>query len=137
MDSLDRTVRQWAALPREVLTTTVAAAVRQPPQQPSRFWRAVSDDVVLAAAIRGILAGMRRDKQGSRDESFWAYRIATVRALLDSTEPASADVDEPPTTSMPVAFSATSQAPVAGPPGESVPDGPTTLSVPSIEFLAP
>jgi hypothetical protein len=94
MDSADRTVRQWAGLPRTTLVVKVAAMVRQPPQDPSQFWRLVGGDVVLAAAVRGILAGLLRDKQGNRDESFWAYRIAAVRAMLDSPEQAPASTDE-------------------------------------------
>jgi hypothetical protein len=77
--------------------------VRQPPQDPSQFWRLVGGDVVLAAAVRGILAGLLRDKQGNRDESFWAYRIGTVRALLDSPEQAPARIDEVAASPVPAA----------------------------------
>jgi hypothetical protein len=142
MDSADRTVRQWAGLPRATLAVKVAAMVRQPPQDPSQFWRRVGDDVVLAAAVRGILAGLLRDKQGNRDESFWAYRIATVRAVLDSPEQAPAITNKVAASPVPAAVIPSRDFP-SGPgiPAEVVaPPVPTRRAghaVPGIEFRAP
>ena len=142
MDSADRTVRQWAGLPRATLVVKVAAMVRQPPQDPSRFWRLVGGDVVLAAAVRGILAGLLRDKQGNRDESFWAYRITAVRAMLDSPEQAPASTDEVAPSPVPAAVIPLRDLPsgpavpaeVAAPPVATRRAG---HAVPGIEFRAP
>jgi hypothetical protein len=82
-----RMVEQWAQLPRESLVTAVVAAVRQPPADPTRLWRAVQADPVLAATVRGILSGVLREKEGTRDEVYWTYRVNTVRAVLNATEP--------------------------------------------------
>jgi hypothetical protein len=141
MDSADRTVRQWAGLPRTTLMVKVAALVRQPPQDPSQFWRLVGGDVVLAAAVRGILAGLLRDKQGNRDESFWAYRIATVRAMLDSPEQAPASTDEVATSPVPAAVIPLRDLPSRpAVPAEVAPPVPTRRvghTIPGIEFRAP
>jgi hypothetical protein len=136
MDSANRIVRQWAVLSREMLVAKVAAMVRQPPPDPSQFWGLVSGDVVLAAAVRGILAGLLRDKQGSRDESFWAYRIATVRALLDSPEQAPARIDNAATCPVPVP-SLPSQGPSPRPSAPPVSPARLVGQVPGIEFRAP
>jgi hypothetical protein len=88
-------VEQWAQLPRESLVTAVVAAVRQPPADPTRLWRAVQADPVLAATVRGILSGVLREKEGTRDEVYWTYRVNTVRAVLNATEPTVEPTVEP------------------------------------------
>jgi hypothetical protein len=143
-----RAVERWAELPREKLVAAVAAAVRQPPAHPSRFWRVVHANPVLAAAVRGVLSSLLRDKEGTRDEVFWTYRINTVRAALNSTDdapnhtpgaprvaaaPKSRAGAPPSTTTGPITAAALCIAPgvVADLPGAE-PSG-----VPAIEFLAP
>jgi hypothetical protein len=142
-----RAVERWAALPREDLVVAVTAAVRRPPADPSRFWHAVQSDPVLAATVRGVLSGLLRDKEGSRDEVFWTYRINTVRAALNSTEtgPGSArqePVPAAPGTSDPSSdepsFATSWSSPVAGTGTVAESTRPSTVpSVSPIEFHAP
>jgi hypothetical protein len=140
-----RAVERWAALPRENLVAAVAAAVRQPPADPSRFWHAVQSDPVLAATVRGVLSGLLRDKEGSRDEVFWTYRINTVRAALNSTgaEPDRQELmpTAPGTTdpsSAEPSFATSWSSPVAGTSTVAEPTRPSTApGVSPIEFHAP
>jgi hypothetical protein len=134
MEQAVRTVEQWAQLSREALVAAVVAAVRQPPADPTRLWGAVKADTVLAATVRGILAGLLREKAGTRDEVFWTYRVTTVRAVLNSPEPV-VDARRPPRPKVTVA------APAAPVPRTEVPKAavavPPAMAVPAIEFLAP
>jgi hypothetical protein len=142
MDSVTHTVQHWARLPRTLLATKVAAVVRQPPEDPARFWRAVSEDVVLAATVRGILAGLSREKQGTRDESFWTYRITATRTLLDTPEPAAEQHTKPSISSIATSTAATIDTPsqpstATAAPAQPMPAGPPRPSVPQIEFRTP
>jgi hypothetical protein len=134
MDSVSRTVQQWSGLDRESLSAKVAGVVHQPPADPAAFWSAVRENVVLAAAVRGVLAGLLRDKQGSRDEAFWAYRIASARAALDKAA-------EAPTRARATKTATRVAERVAEPePVLTVPDRPTARprpAIPAVEFLAP
>jgi hypothetical protein len=136
-----RAVERWAELPREKLVAAVAAAVRRPPADPSRFWHAVLSNPVLAAAVRGVLSSLLRDKQGSRDEVYWTYRINTVRAALhptDTTAVRTPDVVRaaaaPTTSRAPTSVAPTT--PTSTEPND-VPDARPSVSVPAIEFQAP
>lgn len=139
-----RAVERWAALPRENLVAAVTAAVRRPPADPSRFWHAVQSDPVLAATVRGVLSGLLRDKEGSRDEVFWTYRINTVRAALNTTDakskparqgfaPTAPGVEEP--TSDEPSFATSWSSPAAG--TSTVAEPTRASSVSPIEFHAP
>jgi hypothetical protein len=81
-----RVVERWAGLSRDELAEAVVAAVRKPPVDASRLWQAVRADPVMAAAVRGILSGLLREYEGSRDEVFWTYRVTTVRAVLNAPD---------------------------------------------------
>jgi hypothetical protein len=142
MISVSHTVQHWATLPRTLLATKVAAVVRQPPENPSRFWHAVSEDVVLAATVRGILAGLSREKQGTRDETFWAYRITATRALLDAPEPAPAQRTQPSVSPATVSLAVPTDTPfqpstATAAPAQPMPARPPGPSVPQIEFRTP
>jgi hypothetical protein len=146
-DPVRRTVQQWATLSREALTAKVSAVVHQPPADPTRFWGAVREDVVLAAAVRGVLAGLLRDKQGSRDENFWAYRIASARAALDGTAAAapSAPAAPAPASAEPAAPAGNvgrkARRPATPEPVLDIPHrvapSPSRPAIPAVEFLAP
>jgi hypothetical protein len=133
MEQAVRTVEQWAQLSRESLAAAVVAAVRQPPADPTRLWGAVKANTVLAATVRGILAGLLREKAGTRDEVFWTYRVTTVRAVLNSSEPV-VEVERPTRPKVTVAAPA---APVLRSDVPRVAVSAQAMAVPAIEFLAP
>jgi hypothetical protein len=132
-------VEQWARLSRESLVAAVVSAVRQPPADPTRLWQAVRADPVLAATVRGILSGVLREKEGTRDEVYWTYRVNAVRAVLNTAEP---DITAPQDTSRsaPQKVRSTttgSPDPVLTTPPQVAVDGSVGPPVPAIPFQAP
>jgi hypothetical protein len=103
------------------------------------LWQAVKADPVLAAAVRGILSGLLRDKAGTRDEVFWTYRINTVRAVLTAAAPATTEPRAAQQRAPRQVGSATTEAPevVVVTPPRAVAPAATNPSVPVIPFQAP
>jgi hypothetical protein len=72
----------WAALPVSELTDQVRLLVKARDAASRAVWTAVREDRVLAARVRGSLAGLKAEFRGHRDEAMWLVWINQVQQQL-------------------------------------------------------
>lgn len=82
----------WSGLSREELTGQVDRLVKDRGARAREVWAAVRDDTVLAAQVRGVLAGLRSEAKGTRDEAMRLVWINQAQQALAKPEPVAAPV---------------------------------------------
>jgi hypothetical protein len=85
-----RIVAAWANLPAPELADQVRLLVKARDAASRGVWSAVSENPVIAARVRGALAGLKAEYRGHRDEAMWLVWIAQVQQQLAAQPPAPA-----------------------------------------------
>ncbi|QQQ79598.1 hypothetical protein IOD16_15080 [Saccharothrix sp. 6-C] len=98
MTKAQRIVAAWADLPAPELTDQVRLLVKARDAGARAVWSAVREDNVVAARVRGALAGLKAEYRGHRDEAMWlmwigqAQQQLAVQAAAPVVEPVVEDV---------------------------------------------
>jgi hypothetical protein len=77
-----RIAAAWASLPAPELTDQVRLLVKARDAAARAVWSAVREDNVIAARVRGALAGLKAEYRGHRDEAMWLMWIGQVQQQL-------------------------------------------------------
>jgi hypothetical protein len=85
-----RITAAWANLPAPELTDQVRLLVKARDAASRGVWSAVRENPVIAARVRGALAGLKAEYRGHRDEAMWLVWIAQVQQQLAAQPPAPA-----------------------------------------------
>jgi hypothetical protein len=92
-----RIAAAWANLPAPELTDQVRLLVKARDAAARGVWSAVRENPVIAARVRGALAGLKAEYRGHRDEAMWLVWIAQVQQQLAvPATPAAAPVVDTP-----------------------------------------
>jgi hypothetical protein len=91
-----RIAAAWANLPAPELTDQVRLLVKARDAAARAVWSAVREDNVIAARVRGALAGLKAEYRGHRDEAMWLMWIGQVQQQL-AVQATAAPVVEPET----------------------------------------
>jgi hypothetical protein len=89
-----RIAAAWANLPAPELTDQVRLLVKARDAAARAVWSAVREDNVIAARVRGALAGLKAEYRGHRDEAMWLMWIGQVQQQL-AVQATAAPVVEP------------------------------------------
>ncbi|WP_447007818.1 hypothetical protein ACRAKI_15680 [Saccharothrix isguenensis] len=90
MTKAQRIAAAWAGLPAPELTDQVRLLVKARDAASRGVWSAVRENPVIAARVRGALAGLKAEYRGHRDEAMWLVWIAQVQQQLAAQPPAPA-----------------------------------------------
>lgn len=82
MTKAQRIAAAWANLPAPELTDQVRLLVKARDAAARAVWSAVREDNVIAARVRGALAGLKAEYRGHRDEAMWLMWIGQVQQQL-------------------------------------------------------
>ncbi|MFE9749850.1 hypothetical protein ACFYOT_33475 [Saccharothrix saharensis] len=82
MTKAQRIAAAWASLPAPELTDQVRLLVKARDAAARAVWSAVREDTVIAARVRGALAGLKAEYRGHRDEAMWLMWIGQVQQQL-------------------------------------------------------
>ncbi|WP_033440476.1 hypothetical protein [Saccharothrix sp. NRRL B-16314] len=82
MTKAQRIAAAWANLPAPELTDQVRLLVKARDASSRGVWSAVRENPVIAARVRGALAGLKAEYRGHRDEAMWLVWIAQVQQQL-------------------------------------------------------
>ncbi|MEV1118408.1 hypothetical protein AB0I91_25365 [Actinosynnema sp. NPDC049800] len=82
MTKAQRIAAAWANLPAPELTDQVRLLVKARDAGARAVWSAVREDNVIAARVRGALAGLKAEYRGHRDEAMWLMWIGQVQQQL-------------------------------------------------------
>lgn len=82
MTKAQRITAAWANLPAPELTDQVRLLVKARDAASRGVWSAVRENPVIAARVRGALAGLKAEYRGHRDEAMWLVWIAQVQQQL-------------------------------------------------------
>ncbi|MFJ6673826.1 hypothetical protein ACIQMJ_22185 [Actinosynnema sp. NPDC091369] len=82
MTKAQRIAAAWASLPAPELTDQVRLLVKARDAAARAVWSAVREDPVIAARVRGALAGLKAEYRGHRDEAMWLMWIGQVQQQL-------------------------------------------------------
>ena len=93
MTKAQRIAAAWASLPAPELTDQVRLLVKARDAGARAVWSAVREDNVIAARVRGALAGLKAEYRGHRDEAMWLMWIGQVQQQL-AVQPTAAPVLE-------------------------------------------
>ena len=93
MTKAQRIAAAWANLPAPELTDQVRLLVKARDAAARAVWTAVREDTVIAARVRGALAGLKAEYRGHRDEAMWLMWIGQVQQQL-AVQPTAAPVLE-------------------------------------------
>ncbi|WP_158845985.1 hypothetical protein [Saccharothrix deserti] len=96
MTKAQRIAAAWANLPAPELADQVRLLVKARDAASRGVWSAVREDPVIAARVRGALAGLKAEYRGHRDEAMWLVWIAHVQQQLAVPAAAPAPVVEAP-----------------------------------------
>jgi hypothetical protein len=77
-----RIAAAWADLPAPELADQVRLLVKSRDAGARAVWSAVREDNVIAARVRGALAGLKAEYRGHRDEAMWLMWIGQVQQQL-------------------------------------------------------
>lgn len=91
MTKAQRIAAAWANLPAPELTDQVRLLVKARDAGSRAVWSAVRENTVIAARVRGALAGLKAEYRGHRDEAMWLMWIGQVQQQL-AVQPAAAPV---------------------------------------------
>ncbi|MGW4115222.1 hypothetical protein ACWEFJ_30475 [Actinosynnema sp. NPDC004786] len=94
MTKAQRIAAAWAGLPASELTDQVRLLVKARDAAARAVWSAVREDPVIAARVRGALAGLKAEYRGHRDEAMWLMWIGQVQQQL-AVQAVAAPVAEP------------------------------------------
>ncbi|MDU0291323.1 hypothetical protein [Saccharothrix longispora] len=94
MTKAQKIAAAWAGLPAADLSDEVKHLVQTRDAGARAIWAAVREDAVLAARVRGSLAGLKAEYRGHRDEAMWLLWVNQVQQQLavPATAPAPAAV---------------------------------------------
>ncbi|MBB5960670.1 hypothetical protein FHS29_007298 [Saccharothrix tamanrassetensis] len=99
MNQARKTAALWSTLSTGELAEQVQLTVKAHDARAKALWVAVAEDLVLAARVRGALAGLKAEFRGHRDEVMWLLWInqaqqqlapvaqAQTRAVAESPQP--------------------------------------------------
>ncbi|MFI9007518.1 hypothetical protein ACIGNX_09845 [Actinosynnema sp. NPDC053489] len=93
MTKAQKIAAAWASLPVSELTDQVRLLVKARDAAARAVWSAVREDPVVAARVRGALAGLKAEYRGHRDEAMWLMWIGQVQQQL-AVQPVAAVVVE-------------------------------------------
>ncbi|PSL57779.1 hypothetical protein B0I31_102758 [Saccharothrix carnea] len=82
MTKAQRIAAAWANLPAPELTDQVRLLVKARDAAARAVWSAVRENNVIAARVRGALAGLKAEYRGHRDEAMWLMWIGQVQQQL-------------------------------------------------------
>ena len=82
MTKAQRIAAAWADLPAPELTDQVRLLVKARDAGARAVWSAVRENNVIAARVRGALAGLKAEYRGHRDEAMWLMWIGQVQQQL-------------------------------------------------------
>lgn len=82
MTKAQKIAAAWSALSARELTEQVRHLVKARDAAARATWSAVREDPVLAARVRGALAGLKAEFRGHRDEGMWLLWIAQAQQQL-------------------------------------------------------
>ncbi|MCE7000263.1 hypothetical protein LZG04_36425 [Saccharothrix sp. S26] len=82
MTKAQRIAAAWANLPAPELTDQVRLLVKARDAAARAVWSAVRENPVIAARVRGALAGLKAEYRGHRDEAMWLMWIGQVQQQL-------------------------------------------------------
>jgi hypothetical protein len=125
-------VGSWGALSREELADEVDHLVKNRDARAREVWALVRRDQVLAARVRGVLAGLRSEARGTRDEAMRLVWINQASQALNAPEPVEA---RPAAAAKPVAKPEVEPEIVLSPPPQTAPR--QASAVPAVFFQAP
>ncbi|MFE2754762.1 hypothetical protein ACFXGA_22450 [Actinosynnema sp. NPDC059335] len=94
MTKAQRIAAAWAGLPASELIDQVRLLVKARDAAARAVWSAVREDPVIAARVRGALAGLKAEYRGHRDEAMWLMWIGQVQQQL-AVQAVAAPVAEP------------------------------------------
>ncbi|WP_367128459.1 hypothetical protein [Saccharothrix sp. HUAS TT1] len=94
MTKAQRIAAAWASLPASELADQVRLLVKARDAAARGVWSAVREDPVIAARVRGALAGLKAEYRGHRDEAMWLMWIGQVQQQLAAPVPAAVPVVE-------------------------------------------
>ncbi|MDQ2586434.1 hypothetical protein [Saccharothrix yanglingensis] len=124
MTKAQKIAAAWSVLPAADLSDEVKHLVQTRDAGARAIWAAVREDAVLAARVRGSLAGLKAEYRGHRDEAMWLLWVNQVQQQLavPATEPAPAAVpprdearDDEPTAEISLPAPAAPRRAVAAP----------------------
>ncbi len=126
-------VGSWGALTREELADEVDHLVKNRDARSREVWALVRRDQVLAARVRGVLAGLRSEARGTRDEAMRLVWINQASQALNAPEP----VEVRPVAAARASVATPEAEPeiVLSPPPQAVPR--QASAVPAVFFQAP
>ncbi|MEU4745498.1 hypothetical protein AB0G02_34240, partial [Actinosynnema sp. NPDC023658] len=82
MTKAQRIAAAWAGLPASELIDQVRLLVKARDAAARTVWSAVRENPVIAARVRGALAGLKAEYRGHRDEAMWLMWIGQVQQQL-------------------------------------------------------
>ena len=82
MTKAQKIAAAWAGLPAADLSDEVKHLVQTRDAGARAIWAAVREDAVLAARVRGSLAGLKAEYRGHRDEAMWLLWVNQVQQQL-------------------------------------------------------
>ncbi|NUT47867.1 MAG: hypothetical protein HOV94_11245 [Saccharothrix sp.] len=82
MTKAQRIAAAWADLSAPELTDQVRLLVKARDAAARAVWSVVREDPVIAARVRGALAGLKAEYRGHRDEAMWLMWIGQVQQQL-------------------------------------------------------
>jgi hypothetical protein len=91
-----RIAAAWANLPAPELADQVRLLVKARDAAARGVWSAVRENPVIAARVRGALAGLKAEYRGHRDEAMWLVWITQVQQQLAVTATTPAPVAATP-----------------------------------------
>ncbi|MBB4965269.1 hypothetical protein [Saccharothrix violaceirubra] len=90
-----RIAAAWSSLSARELTDQIRQAVKSRDADVREAWEVVRADQVLAARVRGALAGLRAEFRGHRDEAMWLLWISQAQQRLNRPVEPAAPEPEP------------------------------------------
>lgn len=98
MTKAQRIAAAWATLPAAELIEQVRGMVKAGDAVARAVWAVVREDPVVAARVRGAMAGLKAEYRGHRDEAMWLLWINRAQRQLAAdaqpVAPAAPVVDE-------------------------------------------
>jgi len=90
-----KTAAVWSTLSTGELAEQVRLTVKAHDARARAVWEVVGEDQVLAARVRGALAGLKAEFRGHRDEVMWLLWVNQAQQHLTPTAPAKATLEAP------------------------------------------
>ncbi|WP_433272147.1 hypothetical protein ACQPZF_15585 [Actinosynnema sp. CS-041913] len=135
MNQARKTAALWSSLSTRELAEQVQLTVKAHDARARALWAAVAEDQVLAARVRGALAGLKAEFRGHRDEVMWLLWVNQAQQHLTpaAATPARPEVEVPSVEEAPEEIALTT-VPVDR--GDSAPNRPTR-DIPAMMFQEP